>query len=251
MIEEQTIPKQLLDMASVQQDAEDKLLALDNVVGVALGNRVKEKKQQETDEPVLSVLVSHKLAPELLSDKAKVPKKVKDCATDVVEVGEIFAGAPPDSGVLPGVSDQDQDVATPLTLRRRVRPAMGGYSCGHFRITAGTLGTCCYDLSPFPSIPSKYYILSNNHVLANSNNARIGDPILQPGPIDGGTVPNDVIARLSRFIPIQFVSGSNAPCNYVDCAVAEGNFEDLNREIYWVGYVRRLYAAPVIGDIVQ
>ena len=30
-------------------------------------------------------------------------------------------------------------------------------------------------------------ILSNNHVLANSNNASIGDTILQPGTADGGT----------------------------------------------------------------
>ena len=187
----------------------------------------------------------------LLPEKAKVPKKVKDCATDVVEVGEIFAGAPPDSGSLPHDLDEAEEVVSPELLRRRVRPAMGGYSCGHFRITAGTLGTCCYDLWPFPSIPSKYYILSNNHVLANSNNARIGDPILQPGRVDGGVMPNDVIARLTRFIPIRFISGGAAPCNYVDAAIAEGNFEDLNREIYWVGYVKRLYAAPEIGDIVQ
>ncbi|MEC2864095.1 hypothetical protein P9Y72_13915, partial [Bacillus cereus] len=42
--------------------------------------------------------------------------------------------------------------------------------------------------------------------LANSNNANIGDPILQPGPIDGGSDPADRIATLSRFIPITFSS---------------------------------------------
>jgi hypothetical protein len=128
---------------------------------------------------------------------------------------------------------------------------MGGYSVGHVRITAGTIATCCYDLEPFPSIPQRYYILSNNHVLANSNNANIGDPIVQPGPIDGGQAPQDVVARLSRFVPIRFIEGDSAPCNFVDAAIAEGDFEDLNREIYWIGYVRRLYVAPNVGDIVQ
>ncbi|HKW43906.1 MAG TPA: hypothetical protein VJP06_06930, partial [Thermoplasmata archaeon] len=46
-------------------------------------------------------------------------------------------------------------------------------------------------------------ILSNNHVLANANDARTGDLILQPGPADGGRV-EDAIASLSDFVPIHF-----------------------------------------------
>jgi hypothetical protein len=45
------------------------------------------------------------------------------------------------------------------------------------------------------------YILSNNHVLANVNAAEIGDPIWQPGPLDGGT-SQDQIATLADFIPL-------------------------------------------------
>jgi hypothetical protein len=93
--------------------------------------------------------------------------------------------------------------------------------------------------------------LSNNHVLANSNNAKIGDAILQPGPYDGGTIPNDIIARLSRFVPIKWKTSSSAPCNYVDAAIAEGQFHELNREIYWIGYIKQLYIAPKVGDIVE
>jgi hypothetical protein len=101
------------------------------------------------------------------------------------------------------------------TFNARVRPAIPGYSIGHFRITAGTFGCLVRDVCP----PCRIYILSNNHVLANSNAAGIGDPILQPGPYDGGTYPADVIARLARFVPIRF----NNPDNYnlVDAALAE------------------------------
>jgi S1-C subfamily serine protease len=137
------------------------------------------------------------------------------------------------------------------TLKQRIRPAMGGFSVGHYKITAGTIATCVYDVTPFPGIPSRYYILSNNHVLANSNNARIGDPILQPGPYDGGTVPGDVIARLFRFVPIKFKTPTSAPINYVDAAIAEGDFHNLNREIYWIGYVQQVNSIPKVGDIVE
>ncbi|NCS49914.1 MAG: hypothetical protein GPJ29_18845 [Microcystis aeruginosa BK11-02] len=57
--------------------------------------------------------------------------------------------------------------------------------------------------------------MSNNHVIANSNNARIGDPIIQPGRVDGGVVPGDRIALLENFVRV------NCPGpNLVDAAVA-------------------------------
>lgn len=110
----------------------------------------------------------------------------------------------------------------PFQLTERVRPAYGGVGIGHMNVTAGTLGTCVYDASAFPGIPQRYHILSNNHVLANSDNATVGDPILQPGRVDGGTFPADVIAKLSRFVPIRFhQAGQPVPLNLVDAAAAE------------------------------
>ncbi|AOM14673.1 S1 family peptidase [Bacillus thuringiensis] len=116
-------------------------------------------------------------------------------------------------------------------------------------MTAGTIATCVYDILPNGStnppahgygIPNRYYILSNNHVLANSNNANIGDPILQPGPIDGGSDPTDRIATLSRFIPITF--SSQVPLenqnNLVDAAIAEAPFHQIDRSIHWIGSVQ-------------
>jgi hypothetical protein len=47
------------------------------------------------------------------------------------------------------------------------------------------------------------FILSNNHVLANSNQAHDDDPILQPGPSDGGQ-PDDKIAELADYVPLDF-----------------------------------------------
>jgi hypothetical protein len=69
---------------------------------------------------------------------------------------------------------------------------------------------------------NQWHILSNNHVLANSNDARIGDPILQPGPHDGGLNPDDQIAALSDFVPIQL---TGLPSN---CEVAGRIVRALN-----------------------
>jgi hypothetical protein len=87
--------------------------------------------------------------------------------------------------------------------KTRIRPAPGGCSIGHFAITAGTFGMV---------VKKKgiRYILSNNHVLANMNDASLGDQILQPGAYDGGTA-NDIIAHLSEFVPVAFISPSDCP----------------------------------------
>jgi hypothetical protein len=57
-------------------------------------------------------------------------------------------------------------------------------------------------------------MLSNNHVLANSNAGPVGANILQPGHFDGRQNPADRIAILEQFVLINFAGGAN----FVDCA---------------------------------
>src|SRR6266576_1406077 len=93
---------------------------------------------------------------------------------------------------------------------QRQRPAPTGFSVGHPSITAGTIGARVRDAL------GHVYILSNNHVLANSNNANIGDPEYQPGPFDGGTAA-DQIATLTDFQTISFATNGS---NTIDAAIA-------------------------------
>ena len=124
----------------------------------------------------VAVLVWRKVPENELRPQEIIPKFEEEGQTNVIEVGDIVA------------------------LRTgRFRPAPGGVSIGHFAITAGTLGTRVYDSN------NRRLILSNNHVLANSNNGQLGDAILQPGSYDGGGA-EDQIAELLRFIPIKFES---------------------------------------------
>ena len=91
-----------------------------------------------------------------LSRRDMVPQALDGIPTDVIQTGPIRT--------LQGHTG-------------RIRPAPGGVSIGHRDITAGTLG-CLVAKN------GQTFILSNNHVLANSNEADPGDPILQPGPYD-------------------------------------------------------------------
>lgn len=232
--------KELLDPQKIQS----------NVVGLGIG--VKWTNGQPTGKTAMVVLVAQKLEESELSAEDLVPSELEGYPTDVLAIGYPMAGG------------GDMQAPTSQTLARRIRPAEGGYSVGHKNITAGTIATSVYDILPGgtvspPShgigIPPKYYVLSNNHVLADSNNAKIGDPILQPGPYDGGTDPADRIATLSRFIPITFdppVPRANHN-NLVDAAIAEGQFHDLDREIYWNSYVRgwRRKANVTVGTLVK
>ena len=100
----------------------------------------------------------------------------------------------------------------------RARPAPLGFSVGHPAITAGSIGARVVDGA------GHVYVLSNNHVLANSNDATIGDPTLQPGPYDGGTAPADQIGTLYAFKPIDF---SSSGANTFDAAIALSDPNDL------------------------
>jgi hypothetical protein len=84
-----------------------------------------------------------------------------------------------------------------------------GVSTGHPDITAGTIGCRVTD-------GNNFYALSNNHVYADENLASIGDNVLQPGRVDGGSDPADAIGTLFDFEPINFSGGNNT----IDAAIA-------------------------------
>lgn len=102
-----------------------------------------------------------------------------------------------------------------------------GVSVGHQNVTAGTLGCLVQDAAR-----RHRYILSNNHVLADCNNAAFGDPILQPGSSDGGTVSANTIAKLTDFEALDI----NNP-NFIDAAIAElYDINSVTPDIIQIGF---------------
>src|SRR5437870_1347138 len=145
----------------------------------------------------------------LLRD-GKAAVKVFLARPDVRGLPRVLDGVP----VAAQVTGQFIAFSDPTT---RQRPAPPGFSVGHPDITAGTIGARVADGS------GHVYVLSNNHVLANSNDASIGDPALQPGPYDGGTAPSDQIGTLFAFKQIDFSGGDNT----IDAAIALSSADDL------------------------
>lgn len=166
-----------------------KLLTKARVVSVGIGHKYT-KGERVSDELCIVVGVTHKIEPEHIYAEDLVPERVDDVPTDVIAVGKIKA----------------------LGRTDRVRPAMGGVSIGHPDITAGTFGAVVYR-------GNRPFILSNNHVLANSNDASLGDPVLQPGPYDGGTA-KDQIGMLHAFVEIGFGEKPGTDCKITPLVLA-------------------------------
>ncbi|MDP3001724.1 MAG: hypothetical protein Q8N38_01155 [Bacteroidales bacterium] len=175
----------------ILKNTSKRILENPNVVSTGVGYKIEGGKRTSTLSIMCSVI--EKLPSSKLSSKEIIASSFDGIPTDIIQTGVIRA----------------------LANTGRIRPAPGGVSIGHIAITAGTLG-CLVKKN------NEVFILSNNHVLANSNNAQIGDPILQPGPYDGGTNPADHIANLYQFIPINFI---DIPSN---CFTAAGIAGFLN-----------------------
>ena len=231
--------ERLEETRKLLSEVKQELLAKPNVVATGIGYKITEGKR--TLELALVCSVDMKKTKQSLTQKELIPSKIQNVPTDVYPAGVIHAFQDPTD---------------------KFRPAPGGVSIGHINITAGTFG-CLVKKN------NKLLILSNNHVLANSNDASIGDRILQPGPADGGRSPQDHIADLSEFIPIEF-AGTGSTCsigraaagflngiasflgsktrllptrpeasdNLVDCAIAEPlNPDDVKNEILKIGTI--------------
>lgn len=81
-----------------------------------------------------------------------------------------------------------------MWFRGRRRPLEAGLSVGLAACEdAGTIGFVVED-------ERAYYLLSNNHVLADVNRANPGDPVVQPGGLDMKPSSKTLVGFLDRFV---------------------------------------------------
>jgi hypothetical protein len=225
-------------VAEIQERELPALLRCENVVGVGVGRKVQGGR--DTGEPCLTVFVSKKVPLELLPAEARIPRTIKHCTADVVAIGDVRGDQEPLDSFSPAEPRNEQNT-------RRVRPARGGCSVGHYRTAGGSMGTAVIDQSAYPGVPLQYHLLSTNRVLADCNTGEIGDAVLQPRFADGGRDPVDMIGRLARFVPLRF----DGEVNFVDAALAEVDFRDLDRSIIWIGHAREAQPKVRIGQLVR
>jgi hypothetical protein len=92
--------------------------------------------------------------------------------------------------------------------RANARPLTIGSSVGHVGVTAGTLGA-------FVKRGGRILMLSNAHVLANENEGKLGDAVLQRAYDDGGRPPRDRVGTLAAAVRLK-----SRGTNVVDAALA-------------------------------
>ncbi|HEX8054152.1 MAG TPA: hypothetical protein VF517_14265 [Thermoleophilaceae bacterium] len=188
-------------LRSLKDQHKAELLALPNVIGVGLGQRVIAGTR--TEEWVISVNVVRKLAPDELDRDARIPAELDaeirgthvTAKTDVVE-----SGVPR----LEGYKD-------------RIRPVQPGYSIRPYE--SNYLGTT----GGFVVVEGDGYLMSNFHVLWDY---LPGSPIVQPGDTSD---PTDVIGNPDTR---HYVQPSPDKVNYMDAALAtlkeiDGNYRHI------------------------
>lgn len=206
------------DVVQVKEQFDQAIHRLQNVVGTGVGE--KYVNGLPTGEPAILVFVEKKLPKNgtigIHSAEDIVPSSLDNIPTDVIEVGKI-------------VKQQ---------FKRRVRPLIPGFSCGHGDITAGTIGGF------FKDRDGDIVVLSNNHVIANENSAQIGDLIYQPGPLDASRITGfggwDNPAALPYFATLKNFVKINSGNNLQDSAIAK-----IHPRFLELGMIKPEY--PVIG----
>lgn len=147
-----------------------------------------------TDEVAIRVHVARKIpvaelaSSEVFNETGKTPAKLRGFPVDVIEAeyGPSAAATAPMA-----LDDVDEEAIAAIERTTAFDPLIGGISCGNARVTAGTIGAIVFDRAT-----CRPMILSNWHVLAGASVAAIGEGILQPGRVDGGT---QVVATLTRM----------------------------------------------------
>lgn len=203
--------------------AREELHQRPNVVATGVGYKVVDGER--TGEVAVVCSVTEKVPRSQLAADELVPPAVAGVPTDVVATGRFRAL---------GANEP------PADPRGRFRPAPGGVSIGHRDVSAGTFG-CLVRRG------GEVLILSNNHVLADSNAGTVGDPVLQPASYDGGTVGQDSIATLADFVPLRLSEEESG------CGTAQSAASALNWFARLFGSDARLRAVSeeVAGNLVD
>ena len=175
-------PEQMAHATAVLNSVRTEWLAREGVTAVDLG--FKWSQGLMTGQLSIRVHVAQKLPEAQLTDAEMFPEEVDGIPVDVIEaeygLQQLTGGA--------------QLEAAPEARKARYDPIPLGVSAGNPRITAGTLGAKVYDVAT-----EQPMALSNWHVFAGSPSAAAGEPIWQPGALDGGN-SGDIFAVLSRFV---------------------------------------------------
>ena len=192
-------PEALASAIAVQEGESDALMARDDIVGTGIG-------MNEDGDPVMLVFATHRWHSGLPAQMDGLPVEVE--VTGIIRA--LNQALEPGQETSPGFLSLADAAADPT--ERFERPVPIGVSIGNVGVcSAGTLGARV-------SNGVNEFILSNNHVIALSNQAPLGSNIVQPGIIEADCQQgnNDIVGRLEDFELIDFDGNDNV----IDAGIA-------------------------------
>ena len=221
------------------------LLECENVIGV----------DYDEDEDRVTVFVSQKRPKDCLAEEDDVEKRVAR-AGDSVDVSVVDSGYGEEREGFDALDALEPMPEAAPGRTDRHRPVPAGVSEINAYSTAGTGG-------PYPARVENpdagtatwrddveagdLVRLSNNHVYARSNEADLGEPILQPSPEDGGDA-DDEVGELVGYVPIEDGTLVDVAARSVDPERESATYYELDDE--WPTGVRREDYADLRGETV-
>lgn len=174
-----------LDLRRIKAAAEKDLLNIEGVTGVGVGEKITAGKR--TGIPSIRIYVKKKKPKARLSKGEMIPAEIDGIPTDVIEREFVLHPAKV------ALTDLQPQVDT-----TRYGTLTGGTSIGPCRavggfIFVGTLGLVVED-----NDTGERMMLSNFHVMCIDDGWSVGDTMCQPGRVDGGACPADVVGELAR-----------------------------------------------------
>ena len=140
---------------------------------------------------------------------AQVPNPASVAVTAVSQASPSVSGAASVIIAASNVNEQPQNVPVEL--------GTSGGNANDSSVQGKLIYCCSGTLGSLVERNGTFYILSNNHVLARSDSAQIGDAIIQPGLTDGNcsSTGTTTVGNLTQFVNLQ-AAGTN-----VDAAIAQ------------------------------
>ena len=203
--------KTLKEIRPIKEVSEADILKRPGVTGVDIGYKYVGGKK--TDELSIRVFVEEKKD---VPKKERIDPTIEGIKTDVIRR----------KFVLHPLSIKVTDLEIKAD-RGRYNPLKGGISIGPCRVIngyvfVGTLGAIVKD-----NDSGDTKLLSNFHVMCVDDKWKKGDKMAQPGLVDGGECPYDIVGELQRA----------SLGEEVDCAIATPTTREITCEIVDIGEV--------------
>ncbi|GAC1435200.1 MAG: hypothetical protein NVS1B11_19810 [Terriglobales bacterium] len=142
----------------------------------------------------------------LYTAPAAIPSSAIISVVAVAQVDTTKSGIAKVTVVKPPINQQTE--AFPIAL------GTSGGNANDFNVQGNTITCCSGTLGSLVVRGGSQFILSNNHVLARSDQAVAGEAISQPGLIDSGCKPGNTVANFTQAAPLKTAPGN------VDAAIA-------------------------------